>query len=798
MGPSSSKLYLGCCAFALMLGLVGCGSSHSSPSPTPTVTVTLNETSVNVAAGATSQFTATVTGSTNTAVTWSVDGVSGGSSATGTINASGLYTAPSVAGAHTVIATSVADTSASAKATVTVVLQALVLSPSSAVLVAAGTQQFSATLPGTSNPSVTWSVDGVTGGNATSGTVSTSGLYTAPAQAGNHTVSVAATANASNSANASVDVFTISVSPPSATLAPSGTQQFTSTIQGLTNTAVTWSVDGVAGGNAASGTITSAGLYTAPSALGPHTVTATSVAEPTASAAASVVVANLVNNAVLTYHNDDVRDGAYLQEVTLTPGNVNSTQFGKLLAYPVDGQIYAEPLYISALSIAGGTHDVVFVETQSNSVYAFDADATASNPTTYWHVNLGPPVTVDDSGGPWPNVGILSTPVIDSTTNTMYLVVETSNTGPNGTPFFLHALNVVTGADLPGSPVAINATDPNSGETLETSCYQRMGLALNPVTNWVYLAFGSCTHGWVLAYDKSTLAQMAVFNTTSNAAGGGLWASGGAPVVDDSSGNVYLVSGTDWDDAWISAPPSYTQIGYNDSFLNLNPSTLAVQSYFSPDNNYTLAGNDADLGSGAAVMLPGNAQFPNELIGGGKDGNIYLVNPLDMGGFYSTNNVIQNVHTGTQQYDNIFSTPVYWNGSVYYHCDQDVLRAFSWTAAAASGQQLSSSPTSMGTVVYGMHGATASLSANGATNGIVWDTDNSAYVPTNPTSSGPLVLYAYNAANVANELYNSSQAGSRDTAGLALKFTVPTIANGRVFVPTATELDIYGLLAPAP
>jgi hypothetical protein len=794
MSSTSSKLYLFFCVFALF-GLAGCGSS-SNPNQSTAISVTLNQASVNVAAGATTQFTATVTGSTNTSVTWSVDGVSGGNSTTGTISSSGLYTAPSAAGSHTVVATSMADTSASAKATVTVVLQALALSPSSAVLAAGGTQQFSATLQGAANPSVTWSVDGVIGGNATSGTISTSGLYMAPAQAGNHTVSAASTANASISANASIDVFTFAISPASATLAPSGTQQFTSTIQGLTNTAVTWSVDGVAGGNAASGTITSTGFYTAPSALGPHTVTATSVAQSTASAAASVVVANLANDAVLTYHNDDARDGAYLQEVTLAPSNVNSTQFGKLLAYPVDGQIYAQPLYISALSIAGGMHDVVFVETQSNSVYAFDADATASNPMTFWHVNLGPPVTVDDSGGPWPNVGILSTPVIDSSTNTMYLVAETSNTGPNGTPFFLHALNVTTGADLPGSPVAINATDPNSGETLETSCYQRMGLALNPVTNWVYLDFGSCTHGWVVAYNKSTLAQEAVFNTTSNAAGGGLWASGGAPAVDDSSGNVYVMSGTDWDDAWISPPPAYTQTGYNDSFLNLNSSTLNVQSYFSPDNNYTLAGTDADLGSGSPVLLPGNSQFPNELIGGGKDGNIYIVDPLDMGGFNSTNEVIQNVHTGTQQYDNIFSTPVYWNGSVYFHCDQDVLRAFSWTQGAAGGQQLSTSPTSMGAAVYSMHGATASLSANGAINGIIWDTDNSAYVPTNPTSSGNLVLHAYDATNVANELYNSSQAGSRDTAGLALKFTVPTIANGRVFVPTATELDIYGLLAP--
>jgi hypothetical protein len=209
-----------------------------------------------------------------------------------------------------------------------------------------------------------------------------------------------------------------------------------------------------------------------------------------------------------------------------------------------------------------------------------------------------------------------------------------------------------------------------------------------------------------------------------------------------------------------------------------------------------LSENDADLGSGSNVLVPGNSQYPLETIGGGKDGNVFVINPLDMGGFNSTNNILQQIHTGTQQYNNIFSTPVYWNGSIYIHCNDDVLRAFSWNAGADAGQQLSSAPTSMSSTVFGMHGATASLSANGNNNGIIWDIDNSSYNSTNPVASGLAVLHAYDATNVANELYNSSQAGTRDQAGQALKFTVPTIANGRVFVPTANELDIYGLLNP--
>jgi len=663
------------------------------------------------------------------------------------------------------------------------------------MLPASSSEQFTATLQGSANSPITWLVDQITGGSATVGTISSTGLYAAPAQPGSHIITAASTLNASVATSATVSVFAFTVSPAAVTVAPSGNEQFTATIQGLSPTTVTWSVDGVAGGSAATGTISASGLYSAPSTIGAHTIKATSNADTSASVSASLTVINASQAAVLTYHNDDARDGSYLEEVSLTPSNVNANQFGKLLSYPVDGQIYAQPLYLSQVSISGSTHDVVYVATQNNSVYAFDADAT-TNPTTFWHDNFGPPIGAYDSAGPWPTVGILSTPLIDATTNTIYLVVETTRV-TSGSPFYLYALDVTTGAErIPH--ISITATDPNdSAESLEAACYQRMGLALNPVTNWIYAAFGSCAHGWLLAYDKSTLAQKAVFNVTSGAAGGGLWGSGAAPAIDDATGNVYLMSGTDYDDAWISKPPTFAQTGYNDSFLYLNSTTLAVESSFTPDDNYTLSEYDVDLGSGGTVLVPGNPQYPQELIGGGKDGNIFVVDPLNMGGFNSTNAVLQIVQTGTQQYNNIFSTPVYWNGTIYYHCNADVLRAFSWNAVAAAGQQLSTQPASAGSAVFGMHGATASLSANGTANGIVWDIDNSTYVGTAPTTSGQSVLHAYDATNVANELYNSSQAaGGRDTAGQALKFTVPTIANGRVFVPTATELDIYGLLAP--
>ena len=747
-----------------------------------------------VAPSGTQQFSATIQGFSSAAVTWSVDNVTGGNATVGTISASGLYSAPAQAGSHTVMATSVADTSATASASVTI--STIGISPTTVTMIASTTQQFTAAIPGSTNAGITWTVDGVVGGNSTVGTITASGLYTAPAQAGSHTVTAAATANPTLNASATVNVFVFTISPTSAIIAPSGSQQFSVTIQGLTNTGATWAVDGVAGGNATVGTITSGGLYTAPSAVGAHTVAATSQGDPSASVSATVTIVNGKLSAVLTYHNDNARDGAYLDEVSLTPSNVNATQFGKILSYPVNGQIYAQPLYLPQVTVNGATHNVVYVGTQNNYLYAFDADATASTPTTFWQLTpatLGPSLYKGDLGGPYPNIGILSTPVIDAGTNIIYFVVQTSNTGPNGTPFFLYAVNALTGAVI--NHVPINATDTGSGDVLDPSCYQRMGLALNPVTNWIYIAFGSCSHGWLLAYDKNTLAQKAVFDDTAgqNPGGGGLWSSGGAPAIDDTTGNIYLMSGVDAGDQ------NDIKLLYNDSFLNLNPNTLAVQTYFSPDNNLTLATNDADLGSGSPVLIPGNATYPQELVGGGKDGNIYVVDPLDMGGYNTgSNGNLQTVTTGSGKgidlYDNLFSTPVYWNGILYYHSNDDVLRAFSWSAGAAAGQQLSKSPTiGPADSVYQMHGATASLSANGAMNGIIWDIDNSGYVNTG-NGTVPLIVHAYDATDVANELYNSSQAGTRDTAGYALKFTVPTIANGRVFVPTANELDIYGLL----
>lgn len=767
----------------------GPGSGNGGSNP-PVITIAISPTSATLSAGGTQQFQATVTGSSNTAVQWQVNQMAGGNSQVGTISTSGLYTAPATTTILqvTVTAVAAANTAVTASAAVTVNPVTtpppitVTVSPTSATLGAGMSQQFTATVTGTNNTGVTWSVDGINGGNTTVGTVSSNGLYTAPSSAGSHTVTATSVADTSKSGSAGVTVITLTVSPRQATLAPLGTQQFTATVHGTGNTGVTWSVNGVVGGNNSVGTITTGGLYQAPGTPGSYTVTATSNALPTLSANASVTVANAPpgSASVLTYHNDDVRDGINSNETTLTPSNVNSQQFGKLFSYSVDGQIYTQPLYVPNVTVSGVQHNVVFVATENDTVYAFDADGLQQ--TALWERHLATAIQNSDEYGIQPLLGITSTPVIDTTTGTMYVLTDGLENGNK--VYRLHALNIANGGEEFGGPVIVTGTVPGDGWdsqngyiTLEDSCYQRDGLALDPATNAVYISFGHCSHGWMLAYDKASLQQIAIMNVTPDGAGGGLW--GGTPAIYDSTGDIFLLSGVDAGDP---APD------YNDSALRLQASDLSILDYFKPSNEPVLRQNDADLGSGSPIIMPDNlSPYPHELIGGGKDGRIFVINRDNMGGYQQTDHVIQEVQTGTQQYDNIFSTPVFWNNNIYYHDAQDVVKAYSWNPNTGL---ISDSPTMQGSVVFGGHGAICSLSSNGSSAGVLWEIDASGY-----SSGDPAILYAYDPTNLANELYNSSQAGSRDTAGPAIKFAVPTIADGRVYIPTASELDVYGLLS---
>lgn len=786
-------------AFVLLLLAAGCGSvnngNNRKPGSNGPIAVTVQPATVSVSADSTfSAFVATVTGTTNTSVTWMVDNVAGGNAAAGTIDGSGHYNAPPSAGTHTVTAVSAADSSKSGSAQVTVTsLFSVTLSPTSANVPAKTTQQFTATVLPSPNLGVVWSVDGVAGGNGSVGTVDTNGLYTAPAASGTHTVTARSKDDSNSSASAQVTVPPgLSVTPPTARVAANSPQQFLASPTDPSLLPVAWSVDGQPGGSSASGTISSTGLYTAPAASGTHTITAVSSTNNTVSATAqvTVVLPDFGSVSVLTYHNDGQRTGLNANETILNPTNVNAANFGKQFSYAVDGQVYAQPLFVSSLSnIAGGTHNVVFVATEHNSVYAFDGDGLSTQPL--WHKNLGPSVPSKTVEGVSPEKGITGTPVIDPTTDTLYVVAENQ-----GGIFKLHALDLHDGSEKFGGPAQVTATvagtgfdSVNGSITLEKSCLQRPGLAL--VNGVVFIAFGSCAHGWVLGYDANSLHQVSKFNTTPNGGGGAIWMGGGAPATDG-LGNLYLMTGVDFGDP---AP------GFNDSFLKLNAADLSVLDSFTPSNEAFLRQNDADLGSGAPMLLPDNTSgHSHELVGGGKDGRVFVIDRDHMGGFNpptnpacdgtsrppaSCDNVVQTIpDIGNSQFDNIFSTPAYFNGVVYFHPQTGTLQAFSYSNGTLASAGFAS-------ITFGDHGATPSISANGTSGGIVWEIQADAW-----EKNGPAVVHAYDASNIGNELYNSSQAAnSRDTAGPAVKFTTPTVANGRVYVGTGNELDVYGLIS---
>jgi hypothetical protein len=503
---------------------------------------------------------------------------------------------------------------------------------------------------------------------------------------------------------------------------------------------------------------------------------------------------------VTTYHNDNLRSGQNLHETILTQALVQQSTFGKLFSQPVDGQIYAQPLVLSNLKITGqGTHTVVFVATENDSVYAFDGNSnTGKDANPLWHVNFTNPaegvttVPSSDYGTDAisPQVGITGTPVIDPTKGTLYVVAATKE---NGTYVQrLHALSVTTGAEQFGGPVVISATVKGTGSNSSGGYLafdpfrsnQRPGLLL--LNGSIFITWASHGlegefpyHGWVIAYNETTLKQAGALCITANGDEGGIWQSGGAPAAD-TLGNIFLLTGNGTFDANTGGTD------YGMSYVRISTKgNLKVADYFTPYNEYLESSEDLDLGSGGALLLPYlGGTYPYLGIGAGKDGTMYVVNRNSMGHFNSSGNTqivesIPNAFAG----HSIYSAPAFWQGYLYFWGTNDVLRIFQMQSGLVS-----TSPIATGATTFGSPGATTEISSNGASNGIVWALDPSGY----PTAA-PAVLHAIN-ATTAVELYNSTQAGTRDTAGAAIKFTPPTVANGKVYVPTAVELDVYGLL----
>jgi hypothetical protein len=535
---------------------------------------------------------------------------------------------------------------------------------------------------------------------------------------------------------------------------------------------------------------------------------------------------------LFTYHDDNLSTGQDLAETPLPPASVNAASFGKLFATPVDGQLYAQPLVVPGVTVttgpSPGAHDVVFAATEHDSVYAIDA----GNGTVLWQDSFLNPAagvttvpsadtTTDDVS---PEIGITGTPVIDPSTNTLYVAAKTKETG-DGTNHYvyrLHALDLGSGVEKFGGPVviadtvsdgvtytyvsgpAVNGTGDGSvnGQVPFNALRQFQRPALTLANGTVYVAFASHGdtppyHGWVLGYDAHTLALTAAFNDTPNGNEGGIWQAGGKIAVDD-QGNLYVETGNGTFDAGLDANGFPAQADYGDSVLklavdpasspanqNANGWGLKVVDYFTPHNQADLAAGDTDLGSGGPLLLPdaaGSAAHPHLLVASGKEGTIYLVDRDNLGRFDpAADHVVQELPAAV---NGTLSTPAYFNHTLYVVGGYgDVARTFD-----LQGATLSAAPTSQSADSFAFPGSTPSVSADGTADGVVWDLDR-----------GTNQLRAYDAGGYATELYTSDQAaGGRDQLGTVVKFTVPAVAGGRVYVGTADSLAAYGPFAVGP
>ncbi len=504
---------------------------------------------------------------------------------------------------------------------------------------------------------------------------------------------------------------------------------------------------------------------------------------------------------IATAQYDNARTGANLLETILTPQNVNVGQFGRIAFFPVDGDVYAQPLYVPKLEIPGrGSHNVVFIATEKDSVYAFDADATSTEPL--WQVSFVDakkyisPVSNRDVFCPFiqPDVGITSTPVIDLSSKTLYALARTRE-AENGKWVFrqkLHALDLVTGAEKLGGPITIRASFQgdkslfSKGVTEFDPLRENQRAALLLVNNNVFITWASSCdvgpyYGWVMSYDARTLKQTGVLNVSPGAKESGIWQADAGPAADG-SGNVYLITGN----GKFTAASGGRDYGDSVLKIALTPNGLAVRDYFTPADQEHLNDTDGDFGSGSPILLPDQpAPHSHLLLAAGKSAKLYELDRDNLGHFHAADdsNAVQVVPAGAQS----FGAPAYWNGHVFYFLMNDYLRDYALQNGRLSAQPVAKSNTNINDP------GTPAISANGAKNGIVWIVSTKVW--NGPDQ--PAVLFAYDAADVSRELYNSTQNPTRDGAGYALRFTIPTIANGRVYVPTKRRIDVFGLLAPA-
>jgi hypothetical protein len=798
-----ARLFARALSITALLLLIACSAGQKVQPTAPTVSLAATPTSVG--SGATSTLTWS---STNATACTGSGGWSGAVAPSGTQVTAALTASTS----YSLTCTGSGGSSPPASVTVAVVpvpTASLTANPQTVAMGGTSTLTWTSTNATSCTASGAWSGAQPASGTLGTGALSASATYSLVCSGtggSSGTVSTTVTVAASGSP---------ALSPHRAAITQSQTLQFTATVSaGVT---VTWTVDGIAGGNGTVGTVNPSGLFKPGTAPGVHMVMVTNAINSAQFASATVAVTDLTG--IYTAHNDVSRDGLNSHEYALTTATVNTTSFGKLFSCNADGAIYGQPLWIANATVNGAPHNVVVVATAHDGLFAFDADTSPC--LSLWSVNLidtshggstgettvpaGPTGNLVGAGfgDLTPEVGVIGTPVIDPASNTLYVLSKSVNSAQ--TVFYqrLHAINLMTGQEKAGSPITVTASYMGSGGTMTSfnsqMQLQRSGLAL--VNGVVYIVWAShedagTYYGWIAGYSYSgsvfTLAQ--VLNVAPDGSDGGIWMSGAAPAAD-SSNQLYVITGNGTFDATNSSAPNDD---YGDSLLKLSPA-LTVSQYFTPTDQLTDQQTDQDFGAGGAVVLvdlPAGSPVTHLVLGGGKDGSLYVLNRDNLGGL-GDSAAVQQVAVG----HGIFSTGAFWNNSFYLAAAGGTLNAYSLNAAQPHFTLSSSSA-----ITYGWPGSTPSVSAAGIQGGIVWTLDNHLYCTKQSTGCGPAVLHAYDATNIATELWNSATTGN-DAAGNAVKFTVPTIANGKVYVGTrgnntggvygstssSGELDVYGL-----
>lgn len=658
-----------------------------------------------------------------------------------------------------------------------------------------------------------WMTNGVPIPGANSATLVLSNVTTA--QSGNYAVMVGNSVGTNISPAlavtvnpASAPIFTMQPTPASQQVPVNGQTTITAAVDGSPPIALQWQFDGTNLPAQTQSSLVLSSVQTNES--GSYTLVAANAFGTNTSQAATLAVVLPVSTApvnVPTYHNDNQRSGANTNEVILTPNNVNTNTFGKLFTQTVDGAIYAEPLYVSGVNIPGnGTHNVVIVATQHGSVYAFDADSNeGTNASPLWHTSfINPaagvtPITPADVNNcfniPYEEC-IDDTPAIDLNAGVIYVEALTREVVSGVVTYYhrLHALNITTGAELSSSPVVIQGSVSGTGVGGNGSTIPftpilhecRAGLLLqNGLVYLCYSSFGDIGnyHGWVFAYNAQTLQQIGIYCDTPNGSQGGIW-QGGDGMTADESNNVFCVTGNG---TFGTNYSSITQYNLGEGFLKFTggSNSLTLTDYFTPYNNASLSSADLDIAAGGPMVLPdsvGSVAHPHLMMGTGKNGTMYILDRDNLGHFNAANdNQIVQELPGAVGVPWNYPVPAFFNDTIFYQGNGSGLQAFH-----ISNATVNPTPVATSSVIFGAPGGTPSVSANGTNNAIVWALEIDDWA-----SGGNATLHAYNESNLV-EIYNSNMNPGRDAPGAALKWTVPTIANGKVYVGEDYGLSVYG------